>query len=206
MAILSRHRRAVRGDARFLIGIILVILSITGVWFLVAAADDVTPVLQASRTITAGEVLTAGDFHVADVGLGVAADRYVAPGTLEPGLIAARTLHKGELVPVSAMTDADESRSTTIVVESSTPIPNDLAAGSVVELWSAPPLDDGRTLDTPRVLVADVIVREVVEPEGMLAEDGASVELVIDRADVPDVLAAVMGGAALSVVPTGPSE
>jgi len=203
MSFLSRQRRAFRGDARFFIGIALVAVSIAGVWFLVSAADDVTPVLQANRTITQGETLTAGDFHVAEVGLGVLADRYIAPDELRPGQIASRTLRKGELVPASATAEASTAHSTTIVVESSTPIPHDMETGSVVELWSAPPLDDGRTYDAPRILVADVIVRDVVEPEGMLAESGASVELVIDRADVADVLAAVMGGSALSVVPIG---
>lgn len=203
MAFLSRRRRAFRGDARFVIGIALVAISITGVWLLVSTADDVTPVLQANRTITQGDVLTADDFQVAEVGLGVLADRYIAPGELGPGQIAARTLQKGELVPTSATIAASTARSTTVVVESSTPIPHDIDAGSLVELWSAPPLDDGRSYDAPRILVADAIVRDVVEAEGMLAATGASVELAIDRADVADVLAAVTGGAALSVVPIG---
>ncbi|CAH0230064.1 hypothetical protein SRABI76_02728 [Microbacterium oxydans] len=203
MSIFSRQRRASRGDARFFIGIALVAVSIAGVWFLVSAADDVTPVLQANRTISQGEALTAADFQVAEVGLGVLADRYIAPDELKTGQIASRTLRKGELVPISATTEASAARSTTIVVESSTPIPHDTDPGSVVELWSAPPLDDGRSYDAPRILVADAIVSDVVEAQGMLAESGTSVELVIDRADVAEVLAAVTGGSALSVVPIG---
>lgn len=203
MTFLSRPRRAFRGDVRFIVGIVLVVISITGVWFLIAASDDVTPVLQANRTITQGEVLVAGDFRVAEVGLGAVAEDYLSPGSLREGQIAARTLRRGELVPTSATAPAADARTTTIVVESSTRIPTAVSAGSVVELWNAPPLDDGRTFDVPRVLVADVIVREVIESEGMLAESGASVELVIDRADVADVLAAVTGGSALSVVPAG---
>lgn len=203
MSFLSRPRRAFRGDMRFLIGIVLVIISITGVWFLIAASDDVTPVLQATRTITEGEVLVADDFRVAEVGLGAIAGDYVSPGDVEEGQIAARTLRTGELVPTSALAPAAAARSTTIVVESSTRIPHDVAAGSVVELWSAPPLEDGRTFDAPRILVADVIVRDVIESEGMLADSGVSVELVIDRADVAGVLDAVTGGSVLSIVPVG---
>lgn len=201
MTSLSSRRRAFPGDVRFLIGIVLVVLSIGGVWVLVAASDDVTPVLQANRTITEGEVLVAGDFQVADVGLGALAGQYLTADGLGEGQVAARTLHKGELVPLSAAADAADARTTTIVIESSTRIPQDVIAGSVVEIWHAPPLDEGRTFDSPRILVADVIVREVIESEGMLADSGASVELVIDRADVSDVLAAVTGGSALSLVP-----
>jgi len=73
----------------------------------------------------------------------------------------------------------------------------------VVELWQAPPLDDGRTHDAPRILVADAIVSDVVESDGMLAADTVGVEVVVDRTDVADVLAAITGGSLLSVVPAG---
>lgn len=203
MTIFTRPRRAFRGDIRFLIGLALVAISITGVWILIGATDDVTPVLQANRTITQGEALVSSDFRVAEVGLGALADQYVSPGALTDGQIASRSVRKGELLPSSAAAPASDARTTTIVVESSTRVPKEVTAGTVIELWGAPPLDDGRSLDVPRILVADVVVRDVIESEGMLADAGTSVELVIDRADVPDVLAAVTGGFAISVVPLG---
>ncbi|KJQ55867.1 SAF domain-containing protein [Microbacterium sp. SA39] len=201
MAVLSRPRRAFWGDVRFLIGIVLVILSISGVWLIVSASDDAVAVLQAHRNITEGEALSSGDFQVVEIGLGALADDYLGPQDLQPGQVASRTLKKGELVPVSAAVDAADNRSTTIVVESSTGIPEALAAGSVIEVWHAPPLEDGRTYDTPRILVADVIVHAVLEEDGMLDDAGAQIEIVIDRSDVADVLAAVTGGSSLSVVP-----
>ncbi|MBT2485436.1 MULTISPECIES: SAF domain-containing protein [unclassified Microbacterium] len=201
MATPLRPRRAFWGDVRFLIGIALVALSISGVWFIVSASDDATPVLLASRTITKGETLASGDFQVVEVGLGALTDDYLGPQDLQPGQVASRTVWKGEIVPVAVAAPADANRSTTIVVESTTGIPEDVEPGTVVELWHAPPLDDGRSYDAPRILVADVIVRTVLETDGVLADAGTQVEIVIDRADVADVLAAVTGGAALSVVP-----
>jgi len=201
MVVLSRSRRAFWGDVRFLVGIALVIISITGVWLLVSASDDAVPVLQANRTITEGEALSSSDFQVVEVGLGALTEDYLGPQDLETGQVAARTLEKGEIVPVSATAAASENRSTTIVVESSTGIPEDVTTGAVVEVWHAPPLEDARSFDVPRILVSEVIVRSVVESDGMLAEERTGVELVIDRADVADVLAAVTGGSSLSVVP-----
>lgn len=201
MAVLSRPRRAFWGDARFLIGIALVLLSITGVWLIVSTSDDLRPVLQATRTITEGEALDSGDFQVVEVGLGALTDDYLGPQDLAPGQIAARSLQKGEIVPDAAVAKATESRSTTIVIESSTGIPEDVEAGAVVEVWHAPPLENERTYDAPRILVADVIVRTVLEDDDMLADAGTRVELVIERADVADVLTAVTGGSVLSVVP-----
>lgn len=186
-----------------MIGIGLVAASITGVWLVIASAERTTPVLQATRTIVQGEPLVSEDFRVVEVGLGVLEDDYLAPQDLEADQIAARTLAADELVPASAMIDARKGGTTTVVVESSTGIPEDVSAGTRIELWQAPLLADGRTLDVPRILVADAIVADVVAPEGVLSSAGATVEVVIDRADVADVLAAMTGGAAISVVPVG---
>lgn len=198
-----RPRRAFWGDARFLIGIVLVALSIVGVWLIVSSADHTMPVLQANRTIVAGEALVSGDFRVVDVNLGAVGADYLAPQDLEPGQVAARTLTEGELVPSAAAADAESSRTTTIVVESSTGIPEEVAPGTVVELWHAPPLGDDRSFDAPRILIADAVVAGIVKTEGMLAGSNAGVELVIDRSDVAEVLAAMTGGSVLSLVPTG---
>lgn len=203
MTTFSRPRRAFWGDIRFLIGIVLVAASVAGVWLIVSSSDRATPVLQANRTITQGEALVSSDFHVIDVGLGALTEDYLAPQDLEPGHVAARTITKGELMPTSAATNASDSRTTTIVVTSSTEVPAEVAAGTVVELWHAPLKDDERTFDIPRILVADVIVRAVLESDGMLADAGVSVEVVIDRADVAEVLAAITGGSRLSIVPVG---
>lgn len=199
----TRSRRAFWGDVRFLIGIALIALSISGVWFLISSSDHAAPVLQASRTITQGEALASSDFQVVDVGLGALSTDYLAPQDLKPGQVAARTVAEGELVPLAAVGDAEDMRTTTVVIDSDTRVPESLAAGSVVELWHAPPLDEGRSHDVPRILVADAIVLEVRESDGMLSTSGVTVEVVIDRADVADVLTAVTGGSVISVVPVG---
>ena len=101
------------------------------------------------------------------------------------------------------MTTAADSRTTTVVVASSVGLPEDVEAGTEVEIWQAPLREDGRSYDEPRILVGDVVVRAVLEREGLLADTTAELEIVIDRSDVAAVLAAVTGGAALSVVPVG---
>ncbi|KQR49566.1 hypothetical protein ASF87_12640 [Microbacterium sp. Leaf161] len=203
MSKFVRSRRAVWGDARFLIGIAVVALSIGGVWAVVSSSGTTTPVLQATRTIALGEALVSEDFQVVEVGLGTVSDRYLAPQELHAGQVASRTVFEGELLATSAAESADANRTTTIVVESSTGIPADVAAGSVIELWHSPPVDDGGSQGPPRILVADAIVTSVTKAEGMLSADGTTAEVVIDRADVAEVLAAITGGSVLSVVPIG---
>lgn len=203
MSKFVRSRRAVWGDARFLIGIAVVALSIGGVWAVVSSSGTTTPVLQATRTIALGEALVSEDFQVVEVGLGTVTDRYLAPQELHAGQVASRTVFAAELLATSAAESADANRTTTIVVESSTGIPADVAAGSVIELWHSPPVDDGGSQGPPRILVADAIVKSVTKAEGMLSADGTTAEIVIDRADVAEVLAAITGGSVLSVVPIG---
>lgn len=204
MDLTARSRRAFWGDFRFLIGIALVVASMSGVWLVVSSSTATSPVLQANRTITPGEALVSADFQVVEVNLGTAAAGYLAPQDLSPGRVAARTIVAGELLPGDAAVSAASTRVTTIVIDSSTGLPRDLSAGAVVEIWHAPPLDESRTAyDTPRLLVTDVVVAAITESESMLASSGAVAEVVIDRADVAEVLAAITGGSVLSVVPVG---
>lgn len=203
MTTQPRVRRAFWGDIRFLIGIALVILSIAGVWLIVSSARQTTPVLQADRTIAQGEARVSDDFRVVEVSLGTVVDGYLAPQDLEPGMIASRTLAAGELLATTATADAQSSRTTSIVIESSVGIPESVVVGTPVELWYAPLLAESDEFDAPRILVADVVVASIPEADEMLAQRTAMLEIVIDRSDVADVLAAITGGAALSVVPLG---
>jgi len=197
------RRRAPWGDARFLLGILLVVASIAGVWFVVAAARQTAPVYAATHTLTPGERVSADDLQVVQVALGGSASAYLAPsGTgLADGAVATRTVSKGELVPRAAVGDASASDVTTVVVRSSVDVPASLAAGSTVEVWAAP-LGDKGLYGEPRILVPDATVVSVSRDDSMIGGGNASLELVVPRTDVPDVLSAMAGKAALSVVPT----
>jgi Flp pilus assembly protein TadG len=203
MKMFRRPRQAFWSDLRFPIGIALVLLSIAGVWLVLTSSTVTAPVLQASRTIMQGEILASGDFQIVEVSLGSVTPKYLAPQDLQPGAVASRTLVAGELVPTSAAIDGEKRRTTTVVIESTTGIPEGVGPGTVVDLWHAPPLDEGRTFDVPRILVADVVVSSVSSADGVLPADDTTVEVVVDRSDVADLLAAITGKSALSVVPIG---
>ena len=196
------RRRAFWGDARFFIGILLIVASIAGVWFVVASARQTAPVFAADRTIVVGETVSADDLRAVDVALGQVGDAYLTPDTLGDGMIATRTIEDGELVPASAVDHAASSQSTTIVVRSAVDVPGSIEPGSTVELWTAPLLERG-SYDTPRILIADATVAAVTRDDTMIGGGSAMLELVIPRADVADALAQVAAASALSVVPTG---
>lgn len=187
-------------DARFLLGIVLVIGSIAAVWAVVATARQTAPALVATRTVVAGQVLSAADLEAVDIGLGAVAERYLAPGELVPGSVATRTLPRGDLIPRDAVGPAETARVTTIVLRSSGEVPAAVSTGSEVEVWSASPREQGR-FDAPAVLVPLATVVSVNRGDAVMGGGETTVEVVIDRADLADALAAIAEGAALSVVP-----
>lgn len=197
----SRPRpRAFWADIRFLIGVLLVIVSIAGVWMVVAAARQTTTVFAATRTIVSGQSIGVGDLRAVEVALGSIEGAYVAADALPDAAVATRTIHAGELVPADSLGGADAARTTTVVVRSAADVPGSVIAGSTVEIWSAP-LDVSGDRSAPRILVADATVVEVARDDNMMGRGSVAVELVIPRADVAAVLAAQSTDAVLSVVP-----
>lgn len=197
----ARTRRAFWADARFFVGIALVVASIAGVWFVVTSARVTVPVLAASDTIVAGEVVSSSSLRVVQVSLGAASAAYISPGELGDARVATRTIGAGELVPAEALAPAASSRVTTVVVTSSAEVPGTVTSGSVVELWAAPRLERGE-YGVPEIIVADAIVRSVGKPTTGVGRSGVSLELVIARSEVATTLGAVASEWSFSVVPT----
>ncbi|HEX5730190.1 SAF domain-containing protein [Microbacterium sp.] len=193
--------RAFWGDARFVLGILLVVASVAGVWFVVSASRQTVPAFAANRTIVPGEAISGDDVRLVDVSLGQLGGAYLASDALADGLVATRTIESGELVPRAAVGEATAVRTTSVVLRSAVDVPGSVAAGSVVEVWAAPLLERG-DYDAPRILVADATVVSVTRDDSMIGGGSAALELVIPRADVAATLAAIADESALSVVPT----
>lgn len=187
-------------DARFVIGVVLVLVSIAGVWFVVASSRQTVPVYAATRTLVPGESISPSELRVVDVALGSLEGAYASGDTLPPDAVATRTIPAGELIPAAAVGAASEVRTTTIVVPISTAIPASVEVGTPVEVWAAP-LDEQGVRQAPRILVADAAVAALTSSDSVMATNAPSVELVVPRESVADVLAALAGEATLSVVP-----
>ncbi len=204
MSQLDRTRPRVRSpwvDPRLIVGAALVILAVLGVWFVIAGARQTTAVLIAGRTLVPGEPVESADLRVADVWLGGLGGSYLTAGSMPEDAVATRTIPTGELVPVGALSPATSVRSTVVVIDSATGVPASVAVGTAVEIWSAPRTEPDR-FGAPRVLVADATVAGMPSKDGMSAPSaGTTVEVVLPRAAVAEVLAATAAGDALSIVP-----
>lgn len=188
-------------DPRFALGLVLVVASIVGVSMVVAGSDQTIAVYAAKGSLAVGDSLDAADLVETRVSLGGADTLYLTPARLPvDGVVVTRTITAGELIPAAAVgTHAGESV-TSIVLDLRGRLSEGLVAGSVVDVWSAAPTDDGR-FGPPAVLVGQAAIVRVLEPAGLIQADGAKpVEVLVPKDKVAVVLEAVANEEALSLI------
>jgi hypothetical protein len=207
MATLPRLRTPLgRGrfwfDPRFVVGLLLVVVSVLGVTLLVSQAERTRPVYAAPQTLAAGDAIDAEDLAVAEVRLGRAEQRYLSPGDLPPGgVLLTRTVQEGELLPAGAVTDTGSVDTSSVVVESTGRLARSVTAGRLVDVWAASE-GEGGVFGPPGVLVPSATVVQVLEDDGLVGDGSAeSVEILVPRERVARVLESIANGDAVSLVP-----
>lgn len=186
-------------DPRLAIGVVLVLASLAGVWLVVQHSARTEVAWSATRTLLPGEALAAGDVEQVAVRLPQSHERYLAVDAEPLGLVVAATVGEGELVPVRAVGTSPSAERAAVVIDVEGAVPRAVRPGALVDVWTAPPTEDG--FAAPTVLVHDAIVASVLEDEGMLAVAGAQLELLVPRDETALLLDALSNEHAVSVVP-----
>src|SRR5207237_643940 len=141
-----------RIDARFLVGIVLVLGSVAGVWAVVAGAERTEQVYAAAAPLAAGDRITADSLVLAAVRLGAAGRHYLTPSDVpDEGLVVTRAVDVGELVPVSAVGAETSLRLSSVVVPLAGEPPRGVESGALVDVWAASKTAEG--YGPPAVLV-----------------------------------------------------
>ncbi|WP_245862625.1 hypothetical protein [Georgenia soli] len=204
-----RLRRPTWRDPRLGVGILLVAASVAlGTWAVRDAAATVE-VYAARDALTPGDVVDTESLAVREVRLGDDEALYhlVADG-LPDGAVVTRTVGAGELVPRSAVGEAGAVDLRPVVVPLGLAVPADLGPGTVVDLWLSPPAPVGgigqeAAVPEPTLVAAELVVAEVARDDSVLSgSTGTSVELLVPRLDLPDVLGALSSDGQLVAVPT----
>lgn len=188
-------------DPRFALGLVLVVASIVGVSVVVAGSDRTIAVYAARVPLAVGDSLDPADLVETRVRLGVADKLYLTPARLPTeGLVVTRTITAGELIPAAALGTSSGEAVTSIVLDLSGRLSGSLAAGSIVDVWSAAPTDDGG-FGPPSVLVGQAAIVRILEPTGLIQSDGArAVEVLVPKGKVAVVLEAVANAEAVSLI------
>lgn len=197
-----RKTRSFWFDPRFAIGLALVVISVLGVMGIVASADSSVQVFAARAALVPGDRINTGDLLVKSVRLGDLDAKYlVAADVPTGGLLVTRAVSAGELVPASAVGNRAGARVASVVVAVQGSLPKSVAAGAVIDVWSASRAED-RSYGPPAVLASSVMVVRVIAPDGMVsAQNGDSVEVLVPRDKIARVLQAIANEDAISLVP-----
>jgi hypothetical protein len=190
-------------DARLVLGVLLVLVSVVVGARVLASADRSQTVWAAARDLAPGTELTEDDLRRARVRLfGDDTQRYLSGrGGAPTGYVLRRGVGAGELLPFAALTQPGEDvayRHVTVPVARGH-LPPGLAAGAQVDVYVSPERKAGASAATeaaPRLVVRNVTV--LLRPKaGGFTGGGSNDEAVVLRVrptEVPLLLAAMSAG------------
>ena len=194
-------------DSRLVVGVVLVLLSMTVGAKAIAAADDTVPMYAAAASLVPGQPVTQRDVRRVDVQLGADRARYVAADhDIAPDTFALRDVRPGELLPTTALgtRQAVDLKPVSVPVDSGGA--GQLAVGSVVDVWvnardrSSAAERYGKPVKT--LEAAPVAHTPDKCGGGLGATSGLSaVQIMVPEASVQGLIAAIDQGAKITLVP-----
>lgn len=189
-------------DPRLIVGIILVVLSVTGVVALMQSADSRQGYWAASIDIVPGVKVKPEDFHVVQASMSEAADMYWAAAEKLPSeFYVASTVLQGEFLAQRQVSQADPGGRQQIGVRISEDMPDSVTTGSRTDMWVALADPDGRGFEEPHKLITNAeVVGMNDNSSAFAAADTMTVYLMLSQDAVPAVLDAQANGAKISLV------
>jgi hypothetical protein len=194
-------------DSRLVVGVVLVLMSMTLGAKAVAAADDTVPMYAAVTSLVPGQPVTQADVRRVDVQLGADRHRYVAADhDIAPDTFALRDVRPGELLPGSAL----GRRAAIALKPVSVPVDGggagQLVAGSVVDVWvnAKDPSSAADKYGNPvKTLQAAPVARTPDTSGGGLgaASGLTTVQIMVPEEAVQALIAAIDQGAKITLVP-----
>lgn len=197
----ARLRKPSWRDPRLVLGILLVLGSVTGVVALVSDADRTTAVYAVHRDIAPGAPIRAADLKTVQVRLGNSEELYytVSAGLPEDA-VAGAALRQGELVARSAVTRPDALDRKPVGLRVEDPLPASTAPGSRVDIWAAAP-NARNGFDEPKLLIEAAEISELSVTESALGANRTTELLIlIEDTDLPSLLSAQSNQAKITVV------
>jgi hypothetical protein len=203
----TRLSRARWLDARLLLGVLLVLVSVAVGAKVFAEADERVAVWAVTRDLGADTTLADGDLVSRSVRLDDAARRYVSADQPLDGMVLRRPVGKDELLPVAAVGEAGAVDQRRVVIEVERIAAAGLDKGSVVDVYAVPEAASNAEPPDPELVLTGVTVAEDVNSGGgAFGGTGATagLTLLVDGPDVPRIIDAVASGTVYVVqVPAG---
>ncbi|MET3919675.1 hypothetical protein [Arthrobacter sp. UYEF20] len=188
-------------DPRLVVGILLVLASMTGVIALVGAADQTTEAYAAREPIAVGEKVTADKLNRVKVRLGDVEPHYLTPEAgLGEGLVAVQRIGKDQLVPRDSTGLLDLLDRKPVAVTIDEILPGQAVAGSRVDVWVALP-DTRNGFRQPALLLPGAEIAQITPGTTALRSARSTVVMVLVKdSQMPELLGAQANKAKISVV------
>ena len=168
-------------DPRFVIGMLLIIVGIVAGIFIVDSANKGISTYVLTEDAAAGQELHEDQLKLVTVQ--VPKGRYVSEGKLKSGTYLVRSVGRGELLPISAISEHAPS-SQVLVVPLAQPLPKFARVGDAVDLYFG-----DRNAGTAKLIAAHAMI---VSPgvHGQF-DNSTKVELAIDQGSLSAVVSAL---------------
>jgi hypothetical protein len=169
-----------------------------GAWVLIEQSKTTEVFLVTKQNLASGTSLTASDLDQIPLSMFDLAGAYLKPDALVEGLVLTRPLAAGEAVPVSALTTAELTNWSNVVLTPALELSSQIEVGTKVSIWSSPHLDF-QTFGEPDLLATDIEVVKIIEPQGNFADTSKSVELRVPKNSLQYLIGAIINNDALAL-------
>ena len=177
---------------------LLVVGSMVGAWVLIEQSKTTEVFLVTKQNLASGTSLTASDLDQIPLSMFEISGSYLQPAALVEGLVLTRPLAAGEAVPVSALTTAELTNWSNVVLTPALELSSQIQVGTKVSIWSSPHLDF-QTFGDPLLLATDIEVVKIIEPQGNFADTSKSVELRVPKNSLQYLIGAITNNDALAL-------
>ena len=177
---------------------LLVVGSMVGAWVLIEQSKTTEVFLVTKQNLASGTSLTAADLDQIPLSMFEISGSYLQPDALVEGLVLTRPLAAGEAVPVSALTTAELTNWSNVVLTPALELSSQIEVGTKVSIWSSPHLDF-QTFGEPDLLATDIEVVKIIEPQGNFADTSKSVELRVPKNSLQYLIGAITNNDALAL-------
>lgn len=200
MAKLRNLHSAKRGKLRnLLLALVLFAATAIGLNYLIAQNNQTEQFLVAARDMAAGSQIEASDLKPIQVNLAESSNQYLTLADKPEAAYLLGPVRQGQLISRSMLANSIVDERVPIVVVPAMAVPDSMIAGSSVDLWVTPMIENN-SFGEPFALVMGAEVAARIENKEMFASETPKIELWVPLDAVSPVLSSIAKGDSISLI------
>ncbi|AJT42969.1 hypothetical protein UM93_07715 [Psychromicrobium lacuslunae] len=201
-APINRLRKPSWKDPRLLIGVLLILFSVSAVLLLLGNAERTVEAFVSTGDIVVGQKLETASMSKVKVRLDeLQGAYYLAADQFPSGAVAVQMIHSGQLIPKSSVAMVDESHRKPVAVTLEQKLPAAAQVGDRVDIWVAEVDPKTGLTALPQLILPSVEIEALERAKpGLMTQDQDLVYVLVDAPRLPVLLHALTDKAKLSVV------